>query len=152
MNVFRACVDGGLIITYYSCCAVYVVFIASSIKQVSHNVARLGATYGNVMFRNTLHNNNTASIDKNIVMYSASRMEDGTGCYIQESQKSRSLCTVSIQQCSGSSKQNLCSSHSPTSNSHKRSVPAIALTMNITKPETSVPKTFGTKLSLSHLL
>lgn len=76
MNVFRACVDGGLIITYYSCCAVYVVFIASSIKQVSRNVARLGVTYGNVTFRNTLHNNNIASIDKKIVMYSASIMED----------------------------------------------------------------------------
>lgn len=73
MNVFRACVDGGLIVTYYSCCAVYVVFIASSIKQVSRN---LGVTYGNVTFRNTLHNNNIASIDKNIDMYSASIMED----------------------------------------------------------------------------
>lgn len=50
---------------------------------------------------------------------------------------------------SETSKQNLCSSHSPTANSHKRSVPAIALTMNITKPETSVPETVGTKLSLS---
>lgn len=61
--------DGGLIITYYSCCAVYVVFIASSIKQVSRNVARLGVT-----FRNTLHNNNIASIEENNVMYST--MED----------------------------------------------------------------------------
>lgn len=68
--------DGGLIITYYSCCAVYVVFIASSIKQVSRNVARLGVTYGNVTFRNTQHNNNIASIDEKIVMYSASIMED----------------------------------------------------------------------------
>lgn len=76
MNIFRACVDGGLIITYYSCCAVYVVFIASSIKQVSRNVARLGATYVNVTFRNNVHNNNMASIDKKIVMYSASIMED----------------------------------------------------------------------------